>query len=89
MNFCGNSVMAIIVKLARPPLDLGEALTRNKTTTWSGLIVALLLSVVKSSVILSKVLSCIPGRYVVHNNYNENFTRTVFNNTTGDQEIPV
>ena len=37
MNFCGNAIMAIMVKPARPPLDWGNALTRNKTTTWSGL----------------------------------------------------
>ena len=27
----------IMTKPARPPLDLGEALTRNRITTWSGL----------------------------------------------------
>ena len=27
----------IMTKPARPPLDLGEALTRNLITTWSGL----------------------------------------------------
>ena len=26
-----------MTKPARPPLDLGEALTRNRITTWSGL----------------------------------------------------
>ena len=26
----------IMTKPARPPLDLGEALTRNRITTWSG-----------------------------------------------------
>ena len=27
----------IMTKAARPPLDLGKALTRNRITTWSGL----------------------------------------------------
>ena len=39
MNFCGTAVMAIMVKPARPPVNWGNTLTRNKTTTWSGLMV--------------------------------------------------
>ena len=39
----------IMTKPAHPPLDLGEALTRNRITTWSGLIVNRKLVTVKSS----------------------------------------